>query len=148
MPEVSAIVVTYDALPWLERSLAGVRGLETVVVDHGSTDGTVELVRERFPEVMLVEQENLGLAAGWNAGLRRASGDWLLLLNADAWLLDGALDALVAAGEAHPDAAVVGPRLLNLDGTLVRNCVDILKRQQGAFERSHTVCRDGYDHKL
>ena len=62
MSEVSVVVVTYNALPWLEQCLASVRGVETVVVDHGSTDGTVALVRDRFPDVALVEQENRGLA--------------------------------------------------------------------------------------
>jgi N-acetylglucosaminyl-diphospho-decaprenol L-rhamnosyltransferase len=92
-----------------------------VVVDHGSTDGTLELVRERFPEATLVEQENKGFGAGNNAGTRVASGKWFLLLNSDAWLQPGALEALVDFAEAHPDAAVVGPRLLNPDGTLQRS---------------------------
>ena len=48
--DVSVVVVTWNALPWIERCLESVRGHETIVVDHGSTDGTVELVRERFPE--------------------------------------------------------------------------------------------------
>ena len=123
MPEhdASAIVVTYDARPWLERCLESVRGLETVVVDHGSSDGTVELVRESFPEARLLEQGNLGLAAGWNAGMAIASGRYFLLLNADAWLTDGSLQHLVAFAEEHPEAAVVGPRLLNPDGTLQRS---------------------------
>jgi len=121
VPDVSAVVVTYDALPWLDRCLESVRGVETIVVDHGSTDGTLELVRERFPEVRLVEQGNRGLAAGWNTGIRHASGDWLLILNADAWLTEGSLERLVAFGEAHARAAVVGPRLLNLDGSLQRS---------------------------
>jgi N-acetylglucosaminyl-diphospho-decaprenol L-rhamnosyltransferase len=118
---VSAIVVTLDALPWVERCLESVRGCETVVVDHGSTDGTLELVRERFPEAALVEQDNLGLAAGWNEGIRRASGRYLLILNADAWLVGDALDRLVGFADANPDAAYVGPRLLNPDGSLQRS---------------------------
>jgi N-acetylglucosaminyl-diphospho-decaprenol L-rhamnosyltransferase len=121
MAEVSAVVVTLDALPWLERSLDSVRGNETIVVDHGSTDGTLELVRERFPDATLVEQENRGLAAGWNAGIREATGDYFLLLNADAWLVGDALERLVAFAEANPDAAYVGPRLLNPDGSLQRS---------------------------
>jgi N-acetylglucosaminyl-diphospho-decaprenol L-rhamnosyltransferase len=121
MSHASVVVVTYNALPWLERALESVRGVETVVVDHGSTDGTVAFVRERFPDVQLVEQENRGLAAGWNAGVERTSGRHVLLLNSDAWLDDGALDALVAFADAHPEAAVVGPRLRYPDGRLQRS---------------------------
>jgi N-acetylglucosaminyl-diphospho-decaprenol L-rhamnosyltransferase len=118
MSDVSVVIVTYNALPWIEQSLESVRGVETVVVDNGSSDGTVAFVRERFLEVVVVEQENRGLAAGWNAGLERTTGRYVLLLNSDAWLDPGSLDALVAFADAHPDAAVVGPRLRNLDGTL------------------------------
>jgi N-acetylglucosaminyl-diphospho-decaprenol L-rhamnosyltransferase len=121
MAEVSAVVVTYNALPYLERCLESVRGYETVVVDHGSTDGTLELVRERFPEATLVEQENRGLAAGWNTGMRHASGRYFLLLNADAWMLDNAVERLRTFADEHPEAAVVGPRLRNPDGTLQRS---------------------------
>jgi hypothetical protein len=119
--DVSVAVVTYDALPWLERCLESVRGLETVVVDHGSRDGTLELVRERFPDARLIEQENRGLAAGWNAGIAATGGRYVLLLNADAWLLDDAVERLVAFADDHPEAAVVGPRLLNPDGSLQRS---------------------------
>jgi N-acetylglucosaminyl-diphospho-decaprenol L-rhamnosyltransferase len=121
VPDVSTVVVTYNALPWVEQALASVRETELVVVDHGSTDGTLDLVRDRFPEATVVEQDNLGFGAGNNAGMRVASGRWYLLLNSDAWLQPGALDALVAFAEEHPDAAVVGPRLLNPDGTLQRS---------------------------
>ena len=115
------MVVTYNALPWLEQCLDSVRGVETIVVDNGSSDGTVAFARERFPEAQLVEQENRGLAAGWNAGVARATGRYVLLLNSDAWLHEGALDALVAFADANPEAAVVGPRLRNPDGTLQRS---------------------------
>src|SRR5206468_6298137 len=108
MADVSVVVVTYNALPWVERALESVRGREAIVVDHGSTDGTLELVRERFPEARVIEQENKGLGGGSNAGMRVASGDWFLLLNSDAWATEGALEQLVAFGEAHPESAVVG----------------------------------------
>jgi N-acetylglucosaminyl-diphospho-decaprenol L-rhamnosyltransferase len=119
--DVSAVVVTYNAMPWLEQCLASVRGVETVVVDHGSADGTLALVRQRFPEVTLVEEENRGLAFGWNTGIARTTGRYVLLLNADAWLDEGALDALVALADEHPRAAVVGPRLRFPDGRLQRS---------------------------
>jgi N-acetylglucosaminyl-diphospho-decaprenol L-rhamnosyltransferase len=121
MASVSVVVVTYNALPWIERCLESVRGHETIVVDHGSTDGTVAFVRERFPDAKLIQQENKGLGAGSNAGMRVAAGDYFLLLNSDAWAVNDAVECLVAFAEAHPAAAVVGPRLLNPDGTLQRS---------------------------
>jgi len=123
MPSVSAIVVTYNALPWIEQCLESLRGTdaEMIVVDHGSTDGTLELVKETFPEARVIQQENLGFGAGNNAGMRAGSGRYFLLLNADAWLTDGALERLVAFADEHPEAGVVGPRLLNPDGTLQRS---------------------------
>jgi N-acetylglucosaminyl-diphospho-decaprenol L-rhamnosyltransferase len=116
--DVAAVVVTYDALPWLERCLDSLREVDTVVVDNGSRDGTVAFVRERYPAVRVVEAENRGLGAGWNIGLRETSSRYALLLNADAWLLEDALERLVSFADASPRAAVVGPRLLNPDGTL------------------------------
>jgi N-acetylglucosaminyl-diphospho-decaprenol L-rhamnosyltransferase len=119
--DVSVVVVTWNALPWLEQCLESVRGHEAIVVDHGSTDGTLELVRERFPEVRVIEQENKGMGGGNNTGMRAADGRYFFLLNSDAWVVDDGLDHLVAFADANPDAAVVGPRLLNTDGTLQRS---------------------------
>jgi N-acetylglucosaminyl-diphospho-decaprenol L-rhamnosyltransferase len=121
MPEVSVVVVTYNSRDWIERCLESVRGNETIVVDNGSGDGTVELVREKFPEARVVEQENVGMGAGNNAGMRLASGRYYLLLNSDAWVVGDAIERLVEFADAHPDAAVVGPRLLNPDGSLQRS---------------------------
>jgi N-acetylglucosaminyl-diphospho-decaprenol L-rhamnosyltransferase len=118
--DVSVVVVTLNALPWLERSLESVRGHETIVVDHGSTDGTVETARA-FPDVRVVEQENRGFGGGNNAGMRVAAGRYFFLLNADAWVVDDGLERLVAFADAHPGAAVVGPRLRNPDGSLQRS---------------------------
>jgi N-acetylglucosaminyl-diphospho-decaprenol L-rhamnosyltransferase len=121
MPDASAVVVTYNALPWVEQCLGSVQEVETVVVDNGSTDGTVDVVRELFPGATVVEQSNRGLAAGWNAGMAVASGRYFLILNADAWLTEGSLRRLVAFADSRPEAAIVGPRLLNTDGTLQRS---------------------------
>jgi len=118
MPELDAIVVTYDALPHLERCLESLARYDTVVVDHGSTDGTLELVRGRFPTVRLVEQENRGLAAGWNRGLRETSAPFAVVLNSDAWLVDDAAQRMVAFAQEEERVGLVAPRLLNPDGTL------------------------------
>jgi len=120
---VSAIVVTHNAAAWIERSLESLAGTgaEVIVVDNASTDGTPGLVSEKFPDARVIEQENKGFGAGNNTGMRAASGRYYLLLNPDAWLTEGALDKLVAFADEHPDAAVVGPRLLNPDGSLQRS---------------------------
>ena len=118
MPELEAVVVTYNGLPHVERTLESLERYDTVVVDHGSTDGTLDVVRERFPAVRFVEQENRGLAAGWNRGIRETSAPFVIVLNADAWLVDNAAERLVAFAEEHEPAGFVAPRLLNPDGSL------------------------------
>ena len=118
---VSVVVVTLNALPWLERCLASVGGHETIVVDHGSTDGSLDLVRERFPSARLVKQANAGMGGGNNAGMRAASGEYFLLLNSDAWVAGDGVERLAAFMDAHPDVAVAGPQLRNPDGTVQRS---------------------------
>jgi GT2 family glycosyltransferase len=115
------VVVTFNALPWLEQCLDSVAAYETIVVDNGSTDGTVDMVQGRFPGAKLVEQPNLGLAAGWSRGIELASGRFFLLLNADAWMVGDATERLYAFAERHPEAAVIGPKLVSPDGSLQRS---------------------------
>jgi N-acetylglucosaminyl-diphospho-decaprenol L-rhamnosyltransferase len=121
MADVAVVVVTYDALPWIEQCLQSVRGVTTVVVDNGSSDGTPDFVRERFPEVKLVETENRGLGAGWNRGIEETEGRYVLILNADAWLVGDSLERLIEFADSRPRAALVGPRLSNPDGSLQRS---------------------------
>ena len=121
MGDISAVTVTLNGLPWIEQCLESLAGVETIIVDHGSTDGTLERVRERFPAVRVIEQENRGLGAGLNAGMLAAPARYHLLINSDAWLVENALERLVAFADAHEDAAVVAPRLRNPDGTLQRS---------------------------
>ena len=121
MGDVSAVAVTLNGLPWIEQCLESLAGVETILVDHGSTDGTLERVRKRFPAVQVLEQENRGLGAGLNAGMLAAPARYHLLINSDAWLVENALERLVAFADAREDAAVVAPRLRNPDGTLQRS---------------------------
>jgi N-acetylglucosaminyl-diphospho-decaprenol L-rhamnosyltransferase len=121
--DVSVVVVSHNTRDHLGHCLASVaRGHEVIVVDNGSTDGSRELVRERFPDVHLLElAENRGFGAANNEGMKIGSGRYFLILNADAWPVDDGIERLVAFADANPRAAVVGPRLLNLDGTLQRS---------------------------
>src|SRR5215212_5560607 len=141
MADVSVVVVMFNALPWVEQALESVRGHETIVVDNGSTDGTVDLVREKFPEARLIQQGNKGLGGGSNAGMRVAAGDWFLLLNSDAWAIEGALERLVAFGEAHPEAAVVGPKLRFPDALAARDRVPLPAQARAPLACAERVLR-------
>jgi GT2 family glycosyltransferase len=118
---VVAVTVTLNGLPWIEQCLESLHGLDAVVVDHGSTDSTVERVRERFPDVRVIQQGNAGYGAGLNAAFRASSPRYWLVINSDAWVVGDAVERLVAFADAHADAAVVAPRLRNPDGTLQRS---------------------------
>ena len=118
--DVSVIVASHNTRAYLERclSLLG-ESYDVIVVDTLSSDGSQALVRDRFPHARLVElDENPGYGGALNRGIALASGRYLLLMNGDAWPQEGAVERLVAFTESEPRAGVVGPRLVNPDGTL------------------------------
>jgi N-acetylglucosaminyl-diphospho-decaprenol L-rhamnosyltransferase len=121
---LDVVIVAYRSRGLLRECLAALRAhppsrpIEVVVVDNASGDGTIEMVRAEFPEVdLIVSAENLGFAAATNRGARRGSAPYLLALNPDTAVTEGALDGVIAVLEAHPDVGVVGPRLLRPDGS-------------------------------
>jgi teichuronic acid biosynthesis glycosyltransferase TuaH len=126
-PDVSVVVISYETRGLLAQCLEAVDEqsdvtVETIVVDNGSQDGSRELVRESFPRARLIElDENVGYARANNVGIAAATGRAVLLLNSDCFLGRGTLAKLLAALERNPQAAAVGPRLLNPDGTLQRS---------------------------
>lgn len=96
---------------------------EIWVVDNCSTDGSVEMVRTRFPQVEIIENaERLGYSASHNRALQHCQGRYVLVFNEDMLVLSGALETMVAFMDAHPDAGMVGCRLLNADGSLQPSC--------------------------
>lgn len=125
-PETTAIVVNWNTADLLDACLASIAAhggssVEAIVVDNGSTDGSAELVRERWPSVELIaNDDNEGYTRANNQALARATGTYLLLINADAMLQPGCLPAMIARLEDHPDAGVVGPRLVYGDGSFQR----------------------------
>jgi GT2 family glycosyltransferase len=122
MPElVAAVVLSWnrceDTLACL-RSLAAVKepGLQTILVDNASSDGTVEAVRSAFPDVeVLVNEANLGFAEGNNVGIRHAldgGASWVLILNNDVEVDPGFLRALLDEAGRRPGAGALSPLIL------------------------------------
>jgi GT2 family glycosyltransferase len=123
---VSAIIVNYNSGALLPACVTALRGageesLEILIVDNGSTDGSLDAMLGAGVRVIRAGR-NLGFSRANNLGARAARGRYLLLLNTDCFVQPGLLPALLAALRADPGAAVAGPRLLNADGTLQPSC--------------------------
>jgi|WetSurMetagenome_2_1015567.scaffolds.fasta_scaffold99700_2 GT2 family glycosyltransferase len=127
-PLLSICIVNWNTREDLARvlasiSLGGVPDREVILVDNASTDGSPEMVKSRFPEVKLLQnEENVGFSRAYNRALGEATGRYLLVLNPDCVVHDGALAKLIEFMETHPEAGAVGPRLLNTDGSLQFSC--------------------------
>lgn len=112
-----AIIVSYNFEPWMERCLGSLKQsdhpIDVMVLDNNSADNTVRLIREKHPEVILVENRaNLGFGRANNIGMLYAlehNYDGVLLLNQDAWIDADALSRLTEASAAHPDYGILSP---------------------------------------
>jgi hypothetical protein len=120
---LSIIIVSYNTRQALEDCLGTLAAHpplvthEIVVVDNASTDGTAEALRARWPNVGLVEAgRNLGFAAANNVGIRSVASEFVLLLNSDTLVPEGAVDTLVRELCADPGLAAAGPRITNAAG--------------------------------
>ena len=122
MTASAIVVVNFNTVDHLRRCLESASGQHAsriVVADNGSTDGSIEMVEREFPFVDLsVDRRNPGYGAGANRGIRACGDLDVLLLNSDTRFGPGALAALQKYLSSHPSAGLVGPRLLNVDGTL------------------------------
>lgn len=122
MARLTIVVVTYASRGEIAACLdaltqAPPADSEIVVVDNRSPDGTLELVRTRWPAVRALDAgANLGFARASNLGMRHATGEFVLLLNPDTVPSKGSIDRLVAALEHDAGAAAAGPRLVDADG--------------------------------
>lgn len=121
---ISVIIVTYNnsaaTLACLESLFAhhAGTGFEVIVVDNASADGTVNAVRESFPEVTVLAQTgNDGFGAANNIGAHAARGEYLFFVNNDTLFMAPVLDQLAGVLRAHAEASAVAPRLLNVDGS-------------------------------
>ncbi|MGQ9637797.1 MAG: glycosyltransferase family 2 protein [Thermodesulfobacteriota bacterium] len=124
MNDLSIIIVNWNTKEELLRSLEsiyqnkGKANEEIIVVDNGSQDGSMEELKKVFPSVLIIQNErNLGFAKAVNQGLQIASGRYFLLLNPDTGLKEGVIEELYFFMEKHPEIGLIGPQLLNDDGS-------------------------------
>ncbi|MGI6273890.1 MAG: glycosyltransferase family 2 protein [Anaerohalosphaeraceae bacterium] len=144
--KLSIIIVSWNVKRDLLRCLSALcknpcsQHSEQIVIDNNSSDGTVDAVRERFPEVTVIANaENVGFAAANNQGMDRAQGQYVLLLNPDTVVHPLALDRLIAFLDANPDVGACGPKILNEDGS-PQGSVRRFPTFRGVLY-AHTVCR-------
>lgn len=121
--DLSVVIVSYNTRDLLAACLASLAGsepeIEIIVVDNASEDGSAAMVRERFPQVRLIQNlHNSGYACASNQGIRASSGRHVLLLNSDTEIRPGALARVLTFADSGPDIGTVGLQLLNPDGTL------------------------------
>lgn len=125
MKYVSIVILTCNQCALTERCLVSLSDFlqdekaEIILVDNHSTDKTEEMIRDKFPEVKYLRlDKNMGVAAGRNAGLAMAKGDFLMILDNDTVVPRGSIPSLLRFLENHPDVGLVGPRLESPQGHL------------------------------
>jgi len=146
--EYAAILVNYNAGPELERALRSIADdfaghtWEAVVVDNASVDDSWAAITAFGPRVQLIRNtENVGFARGVNQGIAATTAPYVLIMNPDCRLVAGAAAALRAVLEEHEQCAIVGPRILNPDGSVqgsARGDPDMLT---GLFGRTQVLRR-------
>lgn len=127
-PKISIIIVTWNSGNEIIACLDSIYAqnhvpCEVIVIDNASEDNTVELLKNHRGKIALIyNSTNLGFAEAVNQGLKKAIGDYILLLNPDTVLQPGALKIMFDFMVSHPEAGAVGPQLLNVDGTIQPSC--------------------------
>jgi N-acetylglucosaminyl-diphospho-decaprenol L-rhamnosyltransferase len=123
--DLSIIIVSWNVAELLKACLQSIAQsplgeyiIETIVVDSASTDNSVQMVRDQFPQVKLLPQtSNLGFSRCNNIGLQLSNGRYIFLLNPDTEIVSDALAKMIAYMDAHPTVGILGPHTLNTDGT-------------------------------
>ena len=124
MKDLSIIIVSYNTKDLTLQAIKSVLAytkldFEVIVADNDSKDGSVEAIQKTFPGVEIIpNKNNLGFARAVNQAVSIAEGEKILLLNPDAWLIEaGGLEAMSEYLDQHPEVGIIGPRLVNPDGS-------------------------------
>ncbi len=126
---ISIVIVNYNTRQYLQSCLTSIYrtnpgvAFEIIVIDNNSSDTSVEMVKRNFPQVkLIINDRNSGFAVALNKGIKSAKGVYILILNPDTIVNEGAIDELVSFMNNHRDAGITGGRVLNPDRTLQLTC--------------------------
>ncbi|MGE5683197.1 MAG: glycosyltransferase [Bacillota bacterium] len=127
--DLSIIIVNFNVKEFLQNLLNSIQrsspqtSKEIIVIDNASDDGSVEIIKEKYPYVKLIaNKKNLGFGAANNMGLEMAKGEYILLINPDTIVQEDTFDKLIKFFERTPEAGLAGCKVLNSDGTLQLAC--------------------------
>lgn len=129
-PVVYVIIVTYNGIKWINRCLSSVIlkrdiTIKVIIVDNGSNDGTVEFIKSKYTEVVLLEMnKNLGFGAANNVGMKMAlenNTDYVFLLNQDAWIEKDTIEKLISVHKNNSDYKILAPIRKTNDSAIESN---------------------------
>lgn len=127
--DVSIIIVNYNTRELLKQVIESIKATvkrveyEIIVVDNASKDGSVEMVRESFPKILLIDNsENLGFSKANNIGIKRSSGRYVLILNSDTVMVDNCIEDCVNYMDRDSSIGALGCKIVLRDGTLDKAC--------------------------
>ncbi len=146
LPDVSVVIAAQNSWHFLRPCLASIHPgelcVEIIVVDNGSTDGTTEHLRRHFPGVRLLRSaENRGHCYAINRGMETATGEYIMVLDADTELRPGLLARLVSFMRERTDVSIVAPRMLNPDGSIQMTARRFPRAIHGIFGRQSIATR-------
>ncbi len=128
--DLSIIIVSWNTKEVLSKCLRSLTldtspyNAEIILVDNASSDGTPNMVMERFPHIKLIcNNQNLGFAKANNIGIRLSTGKYICLINSDVIVLRDCLSSMLAYMDKNPEIGMLGPKILNPDGTLQPSCM-------------------------
>src|SRR5690554_1881580 len=117
MIDIYVIVVTYNGMQWIDKCIESIHSssikLKTIIFDNGSTDGTIDFIKNNFTNIELIEsKKNLGFGAANNIGIKKAfeeGADYVFLLNQDAWLETNTIEELLKISNQKKDYFILSP---------------------------------------
>jgi len=148
--KLSIISLTWNSKNLIPECLNSLLGqipsdTEIIVIDNGSTDGSKELIRKRYPDIFLIENaENRGVGPARNQGLRIARAEHILVLDIDTIVQPGAIQALIQGMENHPEVGLSGAKLISPNGELQYTCRDFPTIWSKLFRQLPQVFQDRF----